>query len=91
MNLNRGPALGFGTDQVLDQPIDVGTEEDICAAAGLLLSFINQVRREATRYMSPDPRSKDPLQWAYEVRFSSLSDPDRREFVRVLQKMADRA
>jgi len=71
--------------------MDVGTEEDICAAAELLLTFIDQVRREATRYMSPDARSKDPLQWAYEVRLSGLSDPDRRELVRVLQKMGERA
>lgn len=91
MNLNRDPARGFGTDRVLDQPMDVGTEENICAAAKLLLSLIDQVRREATCYMSPDPGSKDPLQWAYEVRLSSLSDPDRRELVRVLQKVADRA
>jgi hypothetical protein len=76
---------------VLDQSMDVGTEEDIRAVAELLLSFMDQIRREATRYMSPDARSKDLLQWAYEVRLSSLSDPDRRELVRVLRQMADRA
>jgi hypothetical protein len=69
----------------------VGAEEHISAAAELFLSFVDQVRREATRHMSPDPRAKDPLQLAYEGRLSSLSDLDRRALVRVLQNMMDRA
>lgn len=63
--------------------MEVGAEYEVSAAAKLLLSFIDQVRRESTRYMSPDLCSTDPLQLAYEMHLSNLSDLDRRDLMRI--------
>jgi hypothetical protein len=64
----------------------IGIENDD-SAAQLLLSFIDQVRREATHYMCADPCAKDPLQLAYQFRLSNLSDADLQDLVRILRKM----
>lgn len=64
-------------------------------AAKLLLHFTDQIRRDATRYMSPtkgDNRTvtapKEPLQQAYEACLARLSDAERDALVRILQKMS---
>jgi hypothetical protein len=55
--------------------------------AKLLMSLVDRVRRAAAHDMASEP-DHDPVQRAYEVCLSKLSDEDRRDLVRVIKKLS---
>lgn len=65
------------------------------AVVNRLRDFTERVRREAIRYLEPAGHAaslsrspKEPIQEAYEVCVGKLSDGDRAELVRIIEKMS---
>jgi hypothetical protein len=57
------------------------------ATAKLLMTLVDRVRRAAAHVMASEP-DRNPVQRAYEECLSKLSDEDRSELVRVINKLA---
>jgi hypothetical protein len=58
------------------------------ATAAALWCFMDRVRRDAVRDMSPGAASNEPLQRAYERCLLGLSDSERTELQRLIEKMS---
>jgi hypothetical protein len=64
-----------------------GDFANLDAIAKLMLSFIDQIRIAAAHDMACEPH-QNPLQRAYEVCISKLSDEERGELLRIIDKLS---
>jgi hypothetical protein len=58
-----------------------------CHTAKLVLSFMDRIRIAAAHDTKCEP-DQNPLQRAYEVSVSKLSDEERGELVRIISKLS---
>jgi hypothetical protein len=57
------------------------------ATAKLLMSFVDRVRTAAAHDMASEP-DQNPIQRAYKVCLSKLSNEDHSDLVRVIKKLS---
>jgi hypothetical protein len=61
--------------------------EDVGATAKLMTSFVDRVRRAAAHDITCES-NQNPVQRVYEICLSKLSEEDRDELVRVINKLS---